>query len=359
MLLWNRKMFPGTNLQDLNLDWLIKKMKALDEAFRQWPHSPKIVNGDWYVWNEELQDWEDTGTPATGETGPAGPAGPRGALGETGPAGPRGDPGERGPVGPQGPIGPQGMTGNTGATPDFSIGTVTTLPAGSDASATITGTAAAPVLNLGIPQGVPGEVSQTDFDELSAAVDELSSEVDYLNSLVYSDVPIDFSGASVVPRIIASSTGYWTSTGTSYMIPLESATRITVTSGTRIAVVAILKTDDVTTGTTPDYATGCTRSTIAANATRSFDVPSDARFVAIMKTAGSNDYTPVSAVIRSTNFDQMSHASMIAASQISSGEYFLINSVLFKATTTIPAGDTIRPGTNCVKTNIAEALNSI
>lgn len=160
MPLWNRKMFPGTNLQDLNLDWLIKKMKALDDAFRQWPHSPKIVNGEWYVWNEELQDWEDTGTPATGETGPAGPAGPRGAQGETGPAGPRGDPGERGPVGPQGPIGPQGMPGSTGATPDFSIGTVSTLPAGSDATATITGTAAAPVLNLGLPQGpqgVPGE----------------------------------------------------------------------------------------------------------------------------------------------------------------------------------------------------------
>ena len=157
MLPWNRKMFPGTNLQDLNLDWLIKKMRALDDAFRQWPHSPKIVNGEWYVWNEELQDWEDTGTPATGETGPAGPAGPRGAQGETGPAGPRGDPGERGPVGPQGAQGPQGIPGSTGATPDFSIGTVSTLPAGTDATATITGTAEAPVLNLGIPKGPKGD----------------------------------------------------------------------------------------------------------------------------------------------------------------------------------------------------------
>lgn len=185
MLPWNRKMFPGTNLQDLNLDWLIKKMKALDDAFRQWPHSPKIVNGEWYVWNEELQDWEDTGTPATGATGPAGPAGPRGAQGETGPAGPRGDPGEQGPVGPQGPIGPQGMTGNTGATPDFSIGTVTTLPAGSDATATITGTAAAPVLNLGIPQGVPGEVTQAEFDALENVVNDLESSVDDLNNIIY------------------------------------------------------------------------------------------------------------------------------------------------------------------------------
>lgn len=185
MLPWNRKMFPGTNLQDLNLDWLIKKMKALDEAFRQWPHSPKIVNGEWYVWNEELQDWEDTGTPATGETGPAGPAGPRGAQGETGPAGPRGDPGERGPVGPQGPIGPQGMPGSAGATPDFTIGTVSTLPAGSDAIATITGSTAAPVLNLGIPQGVPGEVTQAEFDELSEDVDDLKSKLTETGAIPY------------------------------------------------------------------------------------------------------------------------------------------------------------------------------
>lgn len=160
MLPWNRKMFPGTNLQDLNLDWLIKKMKALDDAFRQWPHSPYIVDGYWYVWDEVAGDYVSTGIPATGATGPAGPAGPRGDTGPAGPQGPRGSTGEPGATGPQGPIGPQGMPGSTGATPDFTIGTVATLPAGSDATASITGTATAPVLNLGIPQGprgTPGE----------------------------------------------------------------------------------------------------------------------------------------------------------------------------------------------------------
>ena len=114
MLPWNKKMFPGTNLQDLNLDWLIKQMKALDEAFRQWPHSPKIIGGVWYVWNEESEEYVSTGVSATGETGPAGPAGPRGAAGPAGPVGPAGAPGEQGPVGPQGPIGPQGVPGPSG-----------------------------------------------------------------------------------------------------------------------------------------------------------------------------------------------------------------------------------------------------
>lgn len=51
------------------------------------------------------------------------------------------------------------IRGATGATPDISIGTVTTGAAGSAAAATITGTAEEPVLNLTIPQGVPGEVT--------------------------------------------------------------------------------------------------------------------------------------------------------------------------------------------------------
>ena len=44
-----------------------------------------------------------------------------------------------------------------GITPDFSIGTVQTLDAGSNATASISGTKENPVLNLGIPQGLPGE----------------------------------------------------------------------------------------------------------------------------------------------------------------------------------------------------------
>jgi len=55
------------------------------------------------------------------------------------------------------PEGQQGETGPIGATPDISIGTVTTGAAGSDASATMTGTAENPVLNLTIPRGDKGK----------------------------------------------------------------------------------------------------------------------------------------------------------------------------------------------------------
>lgn len=52
--------------------------------------------------------------------------------------------------------GAKGDPGDDGATPNISIGTVDTLEAGSDATASITGTSASPVLNLGIPKGTIG-----------------------------------------------------------------------------------------------------------------------------------------------------------------------------------------------------------
>lgn len=50
---------------------------------------------------------------------------------------------------------------------------------------------------------------------------------------------------------------------------------------------------------------------------------------------------------------------MIANDQIASGKYFIVNGNLYLSTTTIPAGDAIIPNTNCVLTNLAEALNAL
>ena len=81
---------------------------------------------------------------------PQGEVGPEGPIGETGP---QGETGAQGEVGPQGPAGP---AGEDGLTPTLTIGTVTTGEPGTEASASITGTAPNFVLNLTIPQGEPG-----------------------------------------------------------------------------------------------------------------------------------------------------------------------------------------------------------
>ncbi len=64
--------------------------------------------------------------------------------------------GDIGPTGPTGPQGEEGTPGVDGETPVLTIGTVETGEPGTDASATITGTAPNFVLNLVIPQGPTG-----------------------------------------------------------------------------------------------------------------------------------------------------------------------------------------------------------
>ena len=97
-----------------------------------------------------------------------------GLQGQMGPMGPQGPQGEKGEKGDTGATGPQGPKGNTGATPDISIGTVATGAPGTQASATMTGTAEFPVLSLTIPRGDPGIVD-TDVRDLRVAYDWLFS----------------------------------------------------------------------------------------------------------------------------------------------------------------------------------------
>lgn len=73
------------------------------------------------------------------------------------------------------------IRGATGATPNLTIGTVETLLPTQSATATITGTAEDPVLNLGIPKGDTGEVSQAEFDDLSGTVSNLNRQISYFN----------------------------------------------------------------------------------------------------------------------------------------------------------------------------------
>ena len=83
-----------------------------------------------------------TGTAPTGPTGGiVGPTGPTGATGATG---------------PQGEVGPTGPAGADAETPTLTIGTVTTGAPGTDAAATISGTAPNFTLDLTIPAGPTG-----------------------------------------------------------------------------------------------------------------------------------------------------------------------------------------------------------
>ena len=94
------------------------------------------------------------------------------------------------PVGATGAQGETGPKGATGATPQFSIGTVSTLKPTEQASVTLGGTTAEPTLNFGIPKGADGDPSELIDDTVIAEDSTWSSEKVY-NSVL---VPVEFSG---------------------------------------------------------------------------------------------------------------------------------------------------------------------
>lgn len=100
-------------------------------------------NGNWYLGET------DTGKPSRGE---------------------KGDPGQKGDSGQK------GDPGQTGATPNIQIGTVQTLDPGQQATASMSGTAENPLLNLGIPKGEKG-----DSDGAIGANKVLSDSSEWIN----------------------------------------------------------------------------------------------------------------------------------------------------------------------------------
>ena len=111
-----------------------------------------------------------------GDTGAKGDKGDPGAKGDTGATGAKGDKGDpftyedftveqlaalKGAKGDKGNKGDTGATGADGKTPSITIGTVTTGAAGTNASATITGTTPNLTLSMTIPQGAKGDKGDT------------------------------------------------------------------------------------------------------------------------------------------------------------------------------------------------------
>ena len=127
-------------------------------------------NGYWLLWDLSSHSYQESDLPV-----PVGPAGPPNVLEigtvETLPADQQATASITGESPAQKlnlgiPQGKQGATGNPGApgkdgqdgqTPTIAVGTVTTLDPGQDATAEITGETPNLVLSLGIPQGQPGK----------------------------------------------------------------------------------------------------------------------------------------------------------------------------------------------------------
>ena len=190
-----------------------------------------------------------------GETGPQGPQGLKGDTGDTGPqgeTGPRGPQGEQGPqgeIGPQGPqglqgeIGPKGDTGDTGPqgpAATITVGTTTTLPAGSQATVTNVGTSGAAVFNFGIPKGADGQgnVSDVKVDGTSVVVDhvaniDLSGKQDIISDLSTIRSGAALGSTAVQPGDLATvaTSGSYNDLSNKPTIPRVGNGIITITQG--------------------------------------------------------------------------------------------------------------------------------
>lgn len=113
--------------------------QAKEEANKIMNFGPEIgPNGNWYI------NGADTGKPSQGETPEIGENG-NWFIGET----------------------DTGLP-SRGITPNFKAGNTATLPAGSEATASITGTPENPILNLGIPQGDNGKTPNIQIGTVEA-----------------------------------------------------------------------------------------------------------------------------------------------------------------------------------------------
>ena len=124
--------------------------------------------GNGYIqWRYAGEKWNNLIKLSTleGKQGPKGDKGEQGIPGEQGPKGDKGERGERGERGEQGLQGlpgkdgkngldgTNGTNGQDGITPNITIGTVTTLEAGEEATIVNSGTKENPVFDFGIPKG--------------------------------------------------------------------------------------------------------------------------------------------------------------------------------------------------------------
>ena len=102
----------------------------------------------------------------------------------------------------------QGIKGETGATPNLTIGTVTTGTEGSQATATISGTAENPILNLTIPRGMTGKVENISGASIpyASSDDEKSIKdvVDRIDTTIAEKAPITHTHTTVNGHTVES-----------------------------------------------------------------------------------------------------------------------------------------------------------
>lgn len=169
--------------------------------------------------------------------------------------------GAKGDTGQTGQTGQPGRDGQDGAAATVAVGSVTTLPAGSNATVVNSGTSSAAVLDFGIPKGDTGDAGVTSVNSKTGAVVLDAGDLEYDDTETY---PADTVGSEIssVKSAIQQKQDAWTSLDT-----------VTVTASTTSVYVDVPDTAteievDFTvsrTNTTSDYLWICPGTTANNN----------------------------------------------------------------------------------------------
>ena len=135
----------------------------------------------------------------------------------------------------------------------------------------------------------------SDITSLNGSLGEVKDSTTIIKELNISSYPTE-------NRAISAS-NYWSTGGKSKTIPVSGFLRETLTitsNATNGSVICFLKSN----GNTVDYATGTSRTFVAANTTRTFDIPTDCNFINIMDN-WSGDYLPQKVEVRASAIQEI------------------------------------------------------
>lgn len=138
-------------------------------------------------------------------------------------------------------------------------------------------------------QAADAKKTGDEIADLKGAFNEIESHM----PISATEVKVD--DYTAIQYMISPNNGNWTGTSNvrSVLIPIENIKKIAITANNDAgATIAILASSAHTPGTAPSYATGCTKETVSAGETKTFDVPSDATYLYVRKSYTTTTYSP-------------------------------------------------------------------
>ena len=148
---------------------------------------------------------------------------------------------------------------------------------------------------------IGAEDAANEFVRLSG----ISEAIDFFKSQLTDERTVDFVNANYTAGLVRPDSGTWNTNSAyhSYWIsvnyPSPDDFSVEITAGENVAIFAFLTSNNVVSNEVVPFATGETeRRTLAAEETASYVIPSDCRYICVVKNINSADYTPASMKIK-------------------------------------------------------------